>query len=111
MSLPPRTSFTTGDAIALSSPSGRMSQRARRAAEKRLHAALFGEHCTREDLTGEGPEVLPGVALRRSAANLRDLAARGMYPRKYPREAAKLEQQADALDAAWRNSHAPSNNG
>src|SRR6185437_2647944 len=41
--LPPRTADTMSDAIALSSPSGRMSERARNAATERLGKQLFGE--------------------------------------------------------------------
>ena len=40
--MPSRTADTMSDAIALSSPSGRMSNRARKAAHERLRLALFG---------------------------------------------------------------------
>ena len=49
-----------------------------------------------------GPKVqqeAPAVRLRRQAAELRVLAARGMSPRKYAKEAARLEAEADKLDA------------
>ena len=36
-------------------------------------------------------------SLRRTAQNLRDLAARGMSRRKFAREAALLEAEADAI--------------
>lgn len=83
------------EAIALSSPSGRMSGRARRAADKRFDLALFG------------PNGLPwpscqqptkAESLRRSAAMLRDLADRGMKPRAYAKEAERLEAEADKIE-------------
>jgi hypothetical protein len=40
--------------------------------------------------------------LRRQAATLRDLAARGMRPRAYPKAAAELEALADRLEAEDR---------
>lgn len=95
--LPPRNANTMSDAIALSSPSGRMSKRARKAAEKLLDKALFGDGCG--NLKGHAPKVLESVRLRRTAQELRELAARGMCPRKYPQKAAKLEQQAAELEA------------
>lgn len=41
--LPPRMADTMSDAIAMSSPNGRMSKRARKVAEKKLSTSLFGE--------------------------------------------------------------------
>lgn len=113
MSLPKRTADTMSDAIALSSPSGRMSKRARAAAEKRLAVALFGPNgLTREALTG-GPVPQPSLAekLRRDIAMWRDLHARGvalgMKTKKYAKaadaaeiELAKLEGSVD-LSANW----------
>jgi len=86
------------------SPSGRVSKRARDAANKRTAEALFGEG---SGFAGWGaPEptddekVAAEIArLRRTAAELRDLAARGMHPRSYPKQAAALEARADALEA------------
>lgn len=69
--LPPRTLNTMSDAIALSSPCGRMSKRARAAAEKRLSEALFGPGgLTREKLMGKAPEWTP----QQRAEHLRGLA-------------------------------------
>ena len=83
------------EAIALSSPSGRMSKRARRAAEERLGKMIFGE-------TGGIPKLFPkqptkAEACRNWAKELRLLAARGMKPRAYIREAERLEKEAENL--------------
>lgn len=93
--LPPRTADTMSMAIALSSPSGRMSKRARAAAEKRLAEALFG--------TGGIPRPEPKQPsnkerLLQQAARLRDLAARGMRVSAFTKEAVRLEAEA-ALEA------------
>ena len=96
--LPTRTADTMSEAIALSSPSGRMSKRARRAAEQRLAVALFGPNgATREEICGVQPQPTERERLLRQAARLRDLAARGMSPRKFTREADRLEQLAATL--------------
>lgn len=90
---------TMVEAIALSSPSGRMSKRAREAAVKRLGDALFGE--------GSGFELPPpprtvpeAVLLREKAEWFRGLAAKGMRPRVHRREAEMLEAQASRLEVA-----------
>ena len=82
---------TIVEAIAQSSPSGRMSKRARKAAQERLRAELF-----------RGMDISPKVkqpaeceALLRQASELEDLAERGMSPRKNRREAARLRQLAE----------------
>jgi hypothetical protein len=95
MTLPKRTADTMSDAIALSSPDGRMSKRARSAAEKRLRDALFGD----EDLKG-GPTPQPSRRERliAQAARLRDLASRGMSRRKFTKEADRLEAEAARLE-------------
>ena len=54
--LPKRDADTMSEAIALSSPSGRMSKRARTQANKRLALMLFGPNCIREDFTGRREE-------------------------------------------------------
>lgn len=52
--LPPRTADTMSEAIAMSSPSGRMSRRAYAQASRRLAESLFGSKGgTREAITGE----------------------------------------------------------
>lgn len=94
MAFPNRTADTMSDAIALSSPNGRISRRAKDAATRRLAVALFGENSTREDFTGTTPQPSERDRLLAHAARLRELAARGMCVRKYRREAARLEQQA-----------------
>ena len=88
---------TMVDAIALSSPSGRMSKRARKAAEERLRLELFGPTGLARPQTPQPPRT---VSLRQSAAMLRDLAARGIGPRKHRREADRLELLAEELEAA-----------
>lgn len=78
----------------LLSPSGRMSKRARAAALQREAARLF-PGWTREDFTGRAAQPSKREQLLTQAARLRELAARGMSPRKFTREAAQLEQQAE----------------
>lgn len=82
---------TMGDAIALSSPSGRMSKRARTAALKRLHDELFGPEGLQP---APVPQPSEREALLRQAGELRELAARGMKPRAYLRRAIALEARA-----------------
>jgi hypothetical protein len=94
MTLPRRTADTMSDAIAIASPNGRMSKRAKDAATRRLGEALFGRGATREDFTGTVPQPSKRERLLTTAARLRDLAARGMSTRRYTREAEKLEAQA-----------------
>jgi len=81
------------DAIALSSPDGHMSKRARRAAQQRW----LDQYGTRP--TPPHGVTLPeqALVLRRRASLLREMASRGMKPKAYPKEADKLEAQADAL--------------
>lgn len=86
---------TMSEAIALSSPSGRMSKRARRAAERRLLAMLAAETPPPIVPTQRELDARKAQTLRRSAATLRELAARGMRVRSYPKRAAELEAQAD----------------
>jgi hypothetical protein len=92
--LPDRSSDTLSDAIAMSSPSGSMSNRARIAADKRLRDKLFGKE-------GIGPRlpIQPTKieSLLKKATDLRELAARGMKPRAYLKEAEKLEAEAAKL--------------
>jgi hypothetical protein len=98
--LPPRTADTMSDAIALSSPNGRMSERAKKAATDRLAESLFGPGgATREQITG-GPTPQPTERERllRQAKRLRDLAARGMNVRKFTKEAERLEAEAARLN-------------
>jgi hypothetical protein len=96
--LPERTLDTMSDAIALSSPSGRMSKRARKAAEDRLRQSLFGDSsCTREDIQGTAPQPSERNKLLAQAGRLRELASRGMCVRKYTKEADRLEALAKEM--------------
>lgn len=88
--LPPRTANTMSDAIAMSSPSGRMSKRAKSAATKALSVALFGPNgLTREQCIGTGPVR----TVEQEIAQLRSYAL--MAGRS---QAKKLNAQADKLE-------------
>jgi len=81
------------------SPSGRVSKRARKAALEREAARLFPPGTFAPPVKSADDVMRDQIAaLRRSAMNLRDLAARGMSPRKFLREAAKLEAESDMLE-------------
>ncbi len=88
--LPARTGATMGEAIAMSSPSGRMSKRSKEAATKRLSTALFGEGGL------EAPKMKQPSAktsdLRR-AKEMHSLADAGMGPRKHRKAAEELEKK------------------
>ena len=86
-----RTLDTMSDAIALGSPSGKMSKRAREAAQKRLSVALFGPDGLQIPPPNPEPEK---DRLLRQSAELRELAKRGMSPRKHLKEAKRLEALA-----------------
>lgn len=91
--LPERNADTMSEAIALSSPNGRMSKRAKEAAQERIRVALFG----REGLAlPQATQPTEKESLMRQAATLRDLASRGMCPRKYIKRAEALERKAAA---------------
>ena len=84
----------------LLSPSGKMSKRARKAAEKRLFEKLFPRD---EFPNGIPVNQLPKQPtkkerLLRQATELRELASRGMKPRAYAKKADELEAQAALLD-------------
>ena len=83
---------TMAEAIAQSSPSGRMSKRARKAAQERLRAELFGDM----DISPKAEQPTEREALLRQAGELEALAERGVYPRKYRKEAARLRKLAEA---------------
>lgn len=91
--IPPRTADTMSEAIALSSPSGRMSKRARTAAQKRLSMALFGPGGLQPP-AGLPPQPTKHECLLREAAQLRELASRGMRPRAFIRQAIECERLA-----------------
>lgn len=94
MTAPPRSLDTMSEAIALSSPSGTMSKRARAAAEKRLSLALFGPNGLEKPKVEQPTEK---ERLLQQAKRLRDLASRGMSVRRFSREADRLEEKARAL--------------
>lgn len=77
------------DAIALASPSGRMSKRALKAAQARMNAQLFPPGYWEE--VKRVPQPSERERNLRVASELRVLAARGISPRKNMREAERLE--------------------
>lgn len=89
-----RSLDTMSDAISISSPNGRVSKRAQAAAHERLRVALFGPEGLKPQQAAQESEK---ARLMRQAANLRELAARGMSPRKYIKQAAELEAKAATL--------------
>lgn len=100
--LPERTADTMSHAIALSSPNGRMSKRARETAQKQLSIALFGAGGLRSP--GLPPQPTKREKYLREAAQCRELAARGMRPRAFIRQAEMLEALANgAIEEARGN--------
>jgi hypothetical protein len=95
--LPPRTADTMSMAIGMSSPNGRMSKRAQEAARKEISLALFGEGGLQR---ARPPQPSRKDCLLREAANLRDLAARGMKVRAFTKEANRLEAEAATIGDA-----------
>jgi len=93
--LPPRTADTMSEAIALSSPNGKMSKRSRLAANQRAGSALFGPNGMPAPQVKQPSEI---ESLRRNATELRDLASRGMKPRAHTKTALQLEQKANELE-------------
>jgi hypothetical protein len=90
------------EAIALSSPSGRMSKRVRKRAERRLELELFGPGGMSEAIRPRSRELTKAERiehLRQRAADLRHLADGGMRPRVHNKEAARLEREAGRLEA------------
>ena len=77
------------------SPSGHVSKRARKAALERARVDIFGP----QGLKRPGLQKQPTEkeALLRQAHELRALAARGMKPRAYLKEAIRLETVARDL--------------
>lgn len=107
--LPARTADTMSDAIALDSPNGRMSKRAKDAASRRLAVALFGEELVsdpaamRDYLKGIVPktdaEKLADeiVSLERTLADWEMLAARGVKLPGIRKGRAKVEARLAEL--------------
>ena len=78
------------DAIALTSPNGKISKRALRAAQERIRRELFGDGLEHPSC----PQPDKREALLREARELRELAGLGMKPRTYLKEAIRLEALA-----------------
>jgi len=76
------------------SPSGHVSKRSEKLAKERNYKLLFpdGFPCPQAP-----PQPEEARLLRRQATELRELAARGMHPRKYRTEADCLDAQANAI--------------
>ncbi len=73
---------------------GGQSKRFREATQERFRQELFGK----KGLQIEGPkQPTEAESLNRQAAQLRDLASRGMKPRAYAKKADELEAKAKAL--------------
>ena len=84
------------DALALASPSGRMSKRSLKSAQDRIAQQLFG-NLGPSGLKGQGPaQPTEREHLLSQATRLRELAARGMSVRKFAKAAARLEALAAA---------------
>lgn len=86
----------------LLSPSGHISKRARKAANALHDARVAAWWCAKypeptEAEKAETARLARIQTLRLSAANLRDLASRGMRVRSYPKRAAEMEAEADRL--------------
>lgn len=89
MQYPKRTADTMSDAIALSSPNGRISKRAKEAACNRLSLALFGPNGLQREPT---PQPTEEQNIRNQIQRLQGLVDRGMNVRKFQREIYKLKQ-------------------
>ena len=74
------------------SPSGHCSKRARKAAMAREHARLFPPDVL-EAMRGRLPQSSEREQALRQATRLRELAGRGMHPRKYLKEAERIEAE------------------
>ena len=96
MGLPNRTLDTMSEAIALSSPSGRMSKAARKRANERLRVALFGEGGLQRTKPQQ-TDAEKAALLRQRAKDLRGFAANGFRPRAHIKEAERLEAEANSL--------------
>ena len=85
------------DALALASPSGRISKRALKAAQKRIHDQLFPAGYWEE--INRRPQPSKAEKLLQAARQLRELAERGMNTTKYLKQALKFEAEAACIDA------------
>ena len=93
---PMRSADSMSEAIAMSSPSGKMSKAAKERARKRWLEKYGTRPAELKPPTND--EIAAGK--RRNAQMLLDLAARGMKPRAYKRQAEKLLAEAAELEAA-----------
>lgn len=93
MATPPHSADTMSKAIALSSPSGHMSKRARLAAQERLSLALFGPGGLERPTCKQPTEK---EYLLRHAQMLRSMTREGK-PRKFIKEAEQCEAKANSL--------------
>ena len=85
--IPERTPDTMSEAIAQSSPSGRMSRVAKARAEERLRRSLFGDGLPFPSC----PQPTREEYLKRQIKVLRGMEDRGITPRKLRKEADNLE--------------------
>ena len=76
------------------SPSGHVSKRARKAAERIEHMRLFAG----VELKGTAPQPTERERLLQHAARLRELADRGFRPKYHRKHAALAEAQAASLN-------------
>lgn len=92
---------TMGMAIALSSPSGRMSKRARTTALARLSAMLATEAATRPPVPVDHAKIRATqvARLENRIKEMRHFVSSGWKPRAHEREAKRLEAELDALRA------------
>ena len=91
--MPARDLSTMSEAIALSSPSGRMSKRAKERANERLSVALFGPGGLARPTC---PQPTRREYLERRIQECRDFRDRGFRPRVMAREIARLEAEMNA---------------
>lgn len=76
------------------SPDGHVSERSRKAALARLHAELFPDGFPEPHVQ----QPTEAERLTRQIAELEGLAARGMHPRKYRKQAQQLRERLAQLD-------------
>lgn len=98
MALPPRTADTMSDAISLSSPNGRMSKRAKLAAQEALRVKLFGRQGLQRPVLTQQPNKAQKMRWR--IRDLRAMAARGMSVRAFTKEADSMEAELATMTEA-----------
>jgi hypothetical protein len=87
--LPKRNADTMSDAIALTSPDGKISETAKNRATKRLGNALFGNYTPE---IRHAPETAHKLRELRHACRMMDMANRYPRSRKYKKEAERILQ-------------------